>query len=274
MKKSAIALIIFACALAVGCQEEKIVSGFAITSATGNEGDGAQTITIDLGKMTTATTTLTFEVGGDAALDGDYRVAEISQYAVEAPYTLTIPEGNSTATIHFDLIDDNQIETRNEVIYFHIKDISDEGITKRLTRTVFAYEIVDNDSSPASGMQVDLSWTLGDNIRINAANFDMYLATSLSLTSDGEINTFESVEQFQSTNETGFETFVVGDTIQDRQYYIVMKYVSGTYDANVSLHLSQGSNYGSASGRVEASYVGKYVYYGPLNKAGNRFSFQ
>lgn len=273
MKNSAIGFIIFACSLGVGCREEEIESGFATTSATGNEGDGAQSITIDLGKMTTATTTITFEVGGDAALDGDYTVDEVSEYAVDSPYTIVIPEGNTTATIHFDLIDDEQIEPRNEVIYFHIKDVSDESISKTMSRTLFAYEVVDNDSSPASGMQVDLSWTLGDNIRINAANFDLYLATTLSLKPDGEIDTFDRVEQFQSTNETGFETYVLDDTIEDRQYYIVIKYVSGTYDANVSLHMSQGSNYGAASGKVASTYVGKYVYYGPITKNGNLFSF-
>ena len=41
-----------------------------------------------------------------------------------------------------------------------------------------------------AALQVGLAWNLADGVRINVANFDLYLADYIAVTSDGTVSAF------------------------------------------------------------------------------------
>ena len=88
------------------------------------------------------------------------------------------------------------------------------------------------------------------------------------------LTSIDVVDKPQSNGLLGFENFVINDDISDETYYVIIRFVEGSLDANVFLEMSQGSQHGSASGRVSRNYVGRDVYYGPISKTGNNFSFR
>lgn len=266
--------LIFICFLLVlACEEEETGIGFEIASGIGKEGDGTQTITINLGKEVTSAITITYIVGGTASLDGDYKILSNSNYSTSS-LALTVKEGESTASLSFQLIDDTHIEPSGETVYFEITDISDGELNASLQHVQYTFQIEDNDTPPADGLQVDLSWNTGEGVSTNTANFDLYLAHEVEINDDGEITNLELVDQLFSTNTKGFESFIINDEIEDEEYYIIIRFVEGTSDTDVFLYLSQGNEYAFASGRVTTDYVGKDVYYGPISKSGNNFLFR
>ena len=260
--------------LAMACEEEENSIGFVTPSATASEGDSIQTITINLGKKVTSATTITYIVGGSAALDGDYKILSTPRFFSSSALTLTVEEGESTATLMFQLIDDTHVETRNESIYFKITNVSDSKLNASLQQVEYILQIEDNDLPPDNGLQADLSWSVGEGVSINEANFDLYLARQLVLNADGEITSLELVDQLASTNKSGFESFTITTDIADESYYIIIRFMEGTSDANVFLQFSQGDESGFASGAVTTDYVGKDLYYGPISKSGNNFTFR
>ena len=84
---------------------------------------------------------------------------------------LVVKEGESAGVFSFELIDDIVPEPRKEVIYVEITNISDPELNASLQHKQFTFEIQDNDSPPADGLQVDLTWTVGEGISINAVKF-------------------------------------------------------------------------------------------------------
>ena len=122
-------------------------------------------------------------------------------------------------------------------------------------------------------MQTDLTWSVGEVVSINAADFDLYLARRVEVTNN-EITDFELVDQYSSINPAGFESIMIDKETSDETYYLIIQFVEGLMDAEVYLHLSQGTNYGFASGRVTTSSVGNNLYYGTITKSGNRFTFR
>lgn len=259
--------------LALSCEEEPEYGGFVENNARTSEGGGSQSMLIDLGATTTTSTVITFQVGGNAALDGDYYITSITNYYSNA-LTVTVPAGESTAEITFDVIDDEQVEPANELIYFEITSISDAAIAENFKRTSFVYEIEDNDEAPVSGLQIDLAWDLGDGVRVNNSNFDLYLANNITTDTDGVVKDFQPVTGEESVNESGFETIMIDNALPDQQYYVVIKYSSGENPATLTLQLSSGQIHRGATGRVTAAAIGTYLYYGPITKTGTAFTFR
>jgi len=239
----------------------------------GNEASGSQSVTINLGAATSASTTITYRVAGSAALDGDYRITSITSYNSEA-LTITVPAGESTASINFEIIDDEQIERNNEVIYFESAAISDAYISEHFRQASYSFEIEDNDVAPEATMQIDLAWNLGDGMRINGNNFDLFLADSVTLNTDGTISDYQPIEGLESVNETGFETIRLNDGIADMPYYVIIKFVSGTDPAELSLQFNSNTVHRTASGRVSSAFAGRAVYYGPFTKSGSSYAFR
>lgn len=259
--------------IVTACQEETPYGGFTLNQATASEDSGSQTITINLGSTTTASTVLTYRVGGNAALDGDYRLTTVSNYYSDA-LTLTVPPGQSIATITFDVIDDSQVEQDDEVIYFEITSISDAAIAENFRQRSFVFQITDNDHATGPDLQVDLAWDLGDGVRINASNFDMDLASDITLDANGTVADYQAVDGKASTNETGFESLVIDSTLPDQKYYVIIHYLSGDNTAVLTLQLNSDQVQRSASGRVSSASLGRMLYLGPITKNGNSFTFQ
>jgi hypothetical protein len=300
MKISAPLLFIVLLWLLQGCEEEEPVLGFVTGSGQASEADGTQTVSINLGKKVTSDVTLTYMVGGTAALDGDYKILSTTNFFSNSSFSVIVPKGQSTASITFQLIDDAQVEPAEEFccplshslllfyglidgaqlepidesIYFQITGISDSQLSKSLQRLQYQFNVQDNDLPPTNGLQVDLSWNLGDGISINNANFDLYLACNVQLNDHGDITAMELVDEVSGINLKGFETMVANYTLKDQKYYLIIRFAEGTSDATVFLHMSQGEEYGVASGRVTKDYLGKDIYYGPISKNGNTFSFR
>ena len=228
----------------IGCEEDELGVGFEVASGFGQESDGTQQISINLGKKVTSSITISY-----------------------------IVEGESRGVFSFQLIDDGQPEPRNEFIYVEITGISDPELNATLKNTRYSFEIEDNDTPPSEGLQVDLTWSVGEGVSINAANFDLYVGNQVQL-SNGEVTAVQFVEQSTSANPTGFESTIIAKETDDQSYYIIIRYVEGTMDAELYLNLSQGSNYGFATGRVTTGSIGHDLYYGPITKTGNHFVYR
>jgi hypothetical protein len=255
------------------CEENEALHGFTTPSGTANERDGIRDITIDLGQTVTSGATIYYVVGGSAFLSGDYEIRNPRSISTSS-FATQVKSGQSTATISIGLIDDNQVEEKNESIYFLITGSSDTDLNQALQNSQYVLEIEDNDTAPTDGLQVDLSWNTGEGTSINTANFDLYLAKNVELGNNGQLVEFELIDDPKSTNTSGFESIVLSQDIADEVYYVIIRFVEGTSDADVFLHMSQGSRFGTASGHVNTSYIGKSVYYGPITKNGNTFSFR
>jgi hypothetical protein len=255
------------------CREEYDNYGFATSSGVANEGDGVKTITIDLGRTVPSGTTINYILGGSAFLNGDYKIlTPIS--LTSSTFVAQVKSGQSTATISIELIDDTHVEPENETIYFLITGSSDTNLNSSLKNVQYVLEVEDNDTAPADGLQIDLSWNTGDGVSVNTANFDLYLAKNVQLSGNGQMTGYELVDSPKSTNPNGFESYILPSDITDEVYYVIINFVEGSSGADVFLHMSHGSQFGNASGRVNTNYVGKNVYYGPISKNGNTFSFR
>ncbi len=272
MKTPASYFLLSCLLLAVACEEEETNIGFELSSGVGQEQDGTREILINLGKKSTSSIIINYVVGGSASLDGDYKILSNTNYSLSS-MALVVREGESAGVFSFEIIDDTQPEPGNEFIYVEITNISDPELNALLRHKQFTFEITDNDSPPFDGMQVDLTWSVGEGISINAANFDLYLARQVEV-NNNEITGFELVDHLSSINPTGFESMVIDKDIDDERYYLIIQFVEGSKDAEVYLHLSQGTNYGFASGRVTTGSVGNNLYYGPITKSGNSFTFR
>ncbi len=257
----------------VACDDTDNRYGFTTPSGVANEGDGVITIAIDLGRTVTTGTRINYIVGGSAFLNGDFEILTPASLT-SSTFIVQTKVGESTATLSIELIDDTHVEKGRESIYFFITGSSDSDLNGSLKNVQYVLEIEDNDSAPTAGLQVDLSWNTGDGVSINTANFDLFLARNVQLASNDQLTNFELVDSIRSTNSSGFESFVLPQDITDEVYYVIITFVEGTTGAELFLHLSQGSEYEIASGRVNTSYVGKDLYYGPISKNGNTFSFQ
>jgi hypothetical protein len=254
------------------CDDTDNRDGFTTPSGVANEGDGVKTITIDLGRTVATGTTIYYMVGGSAFLNGDYEILGPASLT-SSTFVVQVKGGESRAILSIELIDDTHVEQRPESIYFFITGSSDSDLNGSLRNVQYVLEVEDNDTAPTAGLQVDLSWNTGDGVSINTANFDIFLARNVQLDSNDQLIDFELVDSVRSTNPSGFESFILPQDITDEVYYIIINFVEGSTGAELYLHLSQGSEHGTASGRVNTNYIGKNVYYGPISKNGNTFSF-
>lgn len=257
----------------VACEDKDDRYGFTTPSGVASEGEGIKTITIDLGRKVTSGATISYLVGGSAFLNGDYEILNPGSIN-SSTLVAQVKSGESKAVLSIELIDDNHVEQETESIYFFITGSSDADLNGSLKNNQYVLEIEDNDVAPTEGLQVDLSWNTGDGVSINTANFDLYLARNVKLSATGQLSDFEVIDSPKSVNATGFESFIMGQNITDEIYYVIINFIDGTSGAEIFLHMSHGSQYGTASGRVNTNHVGKSVYYGPISKKGNTFKFE
>ena len=256
----------------VACEDNDDRYGFTTSSGVANEGDGTKTITIDLGQKVTSGTTISYLIGGSAFLNGDYEILNPGSVN-SSTLVAQVKSGESKVILSIELIDDNHVEQETESIYFFITGSSDTDLNGLLKNNQYVLEIEDNDVPPTEGLQIDLSWNTGDGVSINTANFDLFLARNIELGTAGQLLDFELIDSPKSVNATGFESLIMDPNITDEIYYVIINFVDGTSGAEVFLHMSHGSQNGTASGRVNTNHIGKSVYYGPIAKDGNTFSF-
>ncbi|MBL0742250.1 hypothetical protein [Chryseolinea lacunae] len=261
-----LASLLMAALVLVSCDENDATkpAGFDASSSTGDESGGTQTATLSLGKAAASDVVLTFNVKGTAALGGDYTLL--------TPSPITIKAGASTASIEFKLIDDSIIESADKKITFSIATITGYTVDASADRNSYTYTITDNDEIPASGMQVDLTWDLGEGVDIDTADLDLYLVYNV-VVNGNEVTSMDVNEDTYSANESGFESFVIDPGLKDTEYYVVAVYRSGDVAVPFTLgfsHNTTGSN--NSAGSFTASEVGTALFYGPIQKSGDTFS--
>lgn len=276
MKRIAFLILLSGTALIwFSCSEEDPVAGFATLNGEGNEGIGTDTIVIEFGKKLTESMTISIMVGGSAALDGDYSLSFPSilpDYNNSTAITsVTVKAGQSSLPVVINIVDDAFVEPVDEEIYILISGVSDDKVASWLKNDLYTYVVHDNDDTPADGLQVDLSWYLGDGISVNEANFDLYLVHNVTLDDDGDVDTYEAIDTVYSAHTTGFESLKIGDEFPDEDYYLLIRYTSGSYDAILTLILSYDGLYSGARGGVSKDYAGQDIFYGPIVKNGTSY---
>ena len=261
--------------------EEGTVVGFETDVVRKTESDSVYSVKILLGKVTTSTT-VTIDIYGTAALDGDYSmvtqqdtstniVPVTGSSSASSQQVFVVPAGGSYAELFFRIKDDPYVEPRAENILFRISAISNESIEASLQNFEYQFIITDNDTPPSDALRVDLSWRLGDGISVTNGDFDMYLVKNV-VVSNGQVTNKDFVDQVTSKNTTGFESFNLDSSVPDDKYYIMIRYVSGTYDADTELILSKSSSYSRVTAHIASTSVGKDFYFGPITKSGTTFS--
>jgi len=247
----------------MGCDEEESTpSGFTVDASSGDESAGTQSVTFNLGRTAASTLEVEFETTGSASLDGDYTLL--------TPSPLTVTAGASTATITFRVSDESIIES-DETIQFKLTSIDDQALASN-DRSTYTYTVTDNDEVPTEGMQVDLTWTLGDGVSIDTADLDLYLAYDV-VVEDNEVQSMEVNESIYSANESGFESYLMSKGIKDTEYYVVVVYRKGTVAVPFALGFSDATNgTRKGSGSFTATESGTALFYGPIEKSGNTFS--
>jgi len=265
-------LILGVCLAALqACKNDDPETGFQVAQGQGREDAGAQSVVIDLGHAVSAQTVVSLVIGGDASLDGDYTATSSSKTynSTAATFDLTAKAGESSVTLNFNIIDDTQIELGKEIIYFQIASVAGSDVT--FDHVTYMYEITDNDSPPASGMQADLAWNIGEGMSINDINFDLYLAHNVVITGN-QVSQSDFIGDVQSVHPKGFEGFILSTALPDDEYYLVFRYTQGTSDVQLFLTLSQGASIRPMQGMFSEDYAGKDIYYGPIVKSNGRFS--
>jgi hypothetical protein len=271
-----------------GCEEESpIVNGFQTHEVLVTESSGITNVIVDLGEGLNSTTTFTIAIHGTAGMEGDFLITNLQQgtdlgngvtkvTSLETSVTtssqvqyVALP-GQKTITIPIKIIDDSQVEVGYETIQLEITDISGADLT--ITNSTTTILIADTDVPQTDNVQIDLSWILQSGGSINNSNFDLYLVKNVKFTSSG--TTFDLVTGISSTRDTGFESLLLDELLPNEQYYVLIKYVSGSSIARITLVISQGEDIRSASGQVNSSQTGTNLFFGPITKSSSGYTYR
>ena len=240
--------------------EQRGTVGFTTTASSGDESVGEQSITISLGETVSTATTIQFTVGGTASLNGDY--------SLETTSPITVAAGQSEFTFKFKVIDDAIIEfSPDDYITFTITSVSNYTL-KSTDNVTYTYTIKDNDSTPTTGLQADLTWNLGDGVDINEVDMDLVILKDVTLDSNGDGGIY-SATQINTNVTSGFESYVLSASLANGDYYIVVYYNTGTVQVPILLGLSDAVNgYRGYTYTFAANQAGYYVYQVTTNTSG------
>lgn len=257
---------LFITVLFMSCQDNNNSqpTGFDVAASTGAEDAGTQSATLKLNKAASSDVTVTFALKGTAALNGDYTLL--------TPSPLTVKAGSSTAQIDFKIIDDSVIEATDKKITFEITGVRGQTLDTNSDRLTYTYTITDNDKIPTDGMQVDLTWNLGEGVDIDSANLDMYLVYNV-VVENNQVTSLDINQDIYSEKTSGFESFVISSAVKDTEYYVAAVYKEGSVAVPFTFGFSTTANGSSQSaGSFTSSDAGSALFYGPIQKSGNTFS--
>jgi hypothetical protein len=257
---------LFMTVLFIACQDNdnSQPTGFDVAASTGAEDAGTQSATLKLNKAATSDVTVTFALKGTAALNGDYTLL--------TPSPITVKAGSSVAQIDFKIIDDSVIEATDKKITFEITGVTDQTLDTNSDRLAYTYTITDNDKIPTDGMQVDLTWDLGEGVDIDSVNLDMYLVYNV-VVENNQVTSLDINQDVYSEKTSGFESFVIGSAVKDTEYYVAAVYKKGSVAVPFTFGFSTTANGSSEStGSFTSTDAGSALFYGPIQKSGNTFS--
>jgi len=260
MQRNLISVSTMACVMlmTLSCKKDdstatQQTASLSATSQTVTEAAGTASITVTLPATQTSDVTIKATLGGTAILNGDYQVATDT--------TLTIAAGSTSATLTFDIFDDEVVESSKTInVTFSSSNVTLSNSTATIT-------ITDNDTDQSSdGLLSELTWDAGTLV-----DLDLYLVNNLTTTSDGSIDTYNVLSG--STNSTGFESYLLSNDLDDDTYYVVVAYADGSREVNYDLTMKvSGNTILEDSYDFLASEVGYGYFYGPLTKSGTAYS--
>jgi hypothetical protein len=169
------------------------------------------------------------------------------------------------------VIDDTQIDNTDSIT-FTINTVSNNA--KILTsNAVTALYINNNDVTPASALQVDLTWSTGATSSIDAVDLGLYLQNNVVYDATNGITDIGSHYAY-SDNLSGFETLQLASTDADQIYWIAVAYNTGNVQVNFSFLLNGfGWSNGKGKDTFPSTDAGHAFFFGPFTKTQSTFPF-
>ncbi|MEM7551812.1 MAG: hypothetical protein AAF363_19180 [Bacteroidota bacterium] len=248
-----------------GCGDDDPVAtsvGFSESSLTISESSINNQISVNFDANTADSIDISFELGGFAALNGDYRLNQVSP--------ITIAPGVNSFDFEIEIIDEQLIESFNDTLTITITNA--ENLQIPVGANSFDLIITDNDVAPTNGVQFDLEWFLGEGVDIDLTDLNLALATGVVIENNSIVD-FNAVQSPIGNNSMGFESFILSNDAPDDEYFIVVIYTSGDQSVNFLFNLNgAGFNDAFGLGNFSANEEGNATFFGPITKSGNSFS--
>lgn len=224
-----------------------------------DESYGTIAIPVVLSEERSANSIIDFEFGGAAFLDGDFSVV--------TPSPVTIAKGDLSANILIRVLDEKLIENTADTIEITLTAASGAKLSNNQGELVYSLVIEDNDPSPSSDLQIDLSWDLG-NHSVNDVNLDLYLVYDVVIEGNSIIDQGEVARY--SANSSGFESLQMLAQDPDMDYYLVVNYSEGSSVLDYTLTIN---GFGYENELIEGEFApadaGYAVFWGPFRKTGS-----
>ncbi len=203
---------------------------FAATSSSGDEASSPVNIVINLSAASGEEVTVDYAVTGGSASASDYSLSS---------GTITIPAGDTAATLSLDIVDDALAES-SETVEISLSNPTQASLG---TDLIYTYTIADNDSFPSLSISdVSVNESAGNaTVTVSMSGSSGSLVSVDYATADG---TASAGSDYTSTNgslvwnsgETGDKTFVVSlldDSISETDETIVIS-LSNISNASLS----------------------------------------
>ena len=251
--------------LSSGCDDDETQEPLAIawneTEGIANESAGSQNAILQLNRVSDADASVSFDLEGTAALNGDYSLALVSP--------VLIPAGETTMDLGLEIIDEDIIEQEDKILRIILTAFEGEALAQSDELT-YTFTIEDNDPVPSDGVRFDLSWELGEGENINQVNLDLFLATNV-VAEGNEIMDFDIYDLSERTS--GFESILLRNSAVDGDYYAVSFYKEGSEEVDYTIGIN-GQSYGELI--INEKFFPEdeefAIFFGPIKKAGNTFS--
>ena len=254
MQRNLLCVSTMACVMlsAISCKKDDTATlptaSLSATSQTVSESAGTASITVTLPSTQSTDVTIKATLGGTAILNGDYQLSTDT--------TLTIAAGSTSATLTFEIFDDEVVESDKTII------VSFSSSHASLTNSTATITITDNDTDQSSsGLVSELTWDAGTLV-----DMDLYLANNVTI-SDNSVTDYNLLSG--STNNTGFESLLLSNDLDDGEYYVLVYYASGSREVTYTL---TGNTVYEDTYNFTADEEGGAYFYGPFTKSGTAYS--
>jgi flagellar capping protein FliD len=267
-KSKAFALSLLSLALSItGCDDDESTNSASLAFEKSvvevTEATATVRITLESTRALDADTEVSVDIGGNAYLNGDYKL--------KTSLPVIMEKGSTEAFIDIEIIDESILENIDDSITLRLQSVvNPESVTINTDRSITHVIITDNDLSQQDVLQIDLLWNLGEGKDIDEVDLDLYLATNVVIEDNQVIDAFI---YNGSENSAGFESLSLTSTDQDDEYYIVVYYKEGSTSFEYSISLN-GAGYENVvvTDQFTSSDSGYAVFFGPIMKSGNSFS--
>lgn len=258
MQRNLLCAATIACVMlsAISCKKDDTATlptaSLSATSQTVSESAGTASITVTLPSTQSADVTIKATLGGTAILNGDYQLSTDT--------TLIIAAGSTSATLTFEIFDDEVVESDKTI------NVSFSSSNASLTNSTATITITDNDTDQSSsGLVSELTWDAGTLV-----DMDLYLANNVTI-SDNAVTDYNLLSG--STNNTGFESLLLSNDLDDADYYVLVYFAEGAREVTYTLtNRADGNTVYEDTYNFTADEEGGAYFYGPFTKSGTAYT--